>query len=146
MGLRTLRDCVAAPYPTLRDLELTYNDPECPQLVLEAYITNLNDSCNAARMNEAQIREAGEILFQEAPYLKLTEVHEFFRRVKAACYGEYYGSLDVMKIMADFRLFLTDRMNALRRVRSDESRERRLRSQRTEGSPMPESLKKLANI
>lgn len=143
MGLRTLRDCVAAPYPTLRDLELTYNEAECPQLVLEAYVTNLNDSCNANRMNESQIREAGEILFQEAPYLKLTEVHEFFRRVKAAYYGEYYGSLDVLKIMADFRLFLADRLEALRRVRAEQERERRLLAQRTEGSPMPESIKKL---
>ena len=94
-------------------------------LLLEAYITNLNDSCNATRMNESQTREAGEIMYQEAPYLKITEIHEFFRRIKAGYYGEYYGSLDVLKIMADFRQFLADRLDTLRRIQNQECTRRR---------------------
>ena len=125
LGLKTLSQCVATPYPTLQDLALAYNTAECPMLLLEAYITNLNDSCNATRMDETQICEAGEIMYQEAPYLKITEIHEFFRRVKAGYYGEYFGSLDVLKIMTDFRQFLTDRVDAIRRVHSADSVRRR---------------------
>lgn len=125
LGLKTLSQCVATPYPTLQDLALAYNTSECPMLLLEAYITNLNDSCNATRMNESQTREAGEIMYQEAPYLKITEIHEFFRRIKAGYYGEYYGSLDVLKIMADFRQFLRDRADAVRRVQNQERARRR---------------------
>ena len=130
LGLQTLSQCVATPYPTLQGLALAYNTSECPMLLLEAYITNLNDSCNATRMNESQTREAGEIMYQEAPYLKITEIHEFFRRIKAGYYGEYYGSLDVLKIMADFRQFLRDRVDTVRRI---QNRERtRLRRQEWE--------------
>lgn len=125
MGLRTLKQCAEAPYPTLVDLARAYGTSECPMLLLEAYITNLNDSCNAARMDEAQISEAGTIMFGEAPYLKLTEVHEFFRRVKAGYYGEYYGSIDVLKIMTDFRLFLKDRAEAVRRIEAERNRRKR---------------------
>lgn len=125
LGLQTLSQCVATPYPTLQDMALAYNAPECPMLLLEAYITNLNDSCNATRMNESQTREAGEILYQEAPYLKITEIHEFFRRIKAGYYGEYYGSIDVLKIMTDFRLFLKDRAKAVRRIEAEEARRKR---------------------
>ena len=121
MGLRTLKQCAEVSYPKLVDLAQAYGTSECPSLLLEAYITNLNDSCNANRMSEAQIREAGEIMFGEALYLKLTEVHEFFRRVKAAYYGEYFGSLDVLKIMADLRLFLKDRAEAVRRIEAEEA-------------------------
>lgn len=96
-------------------------------------------------MTQEQITEAGEIMYQEAPYLKITEVHEFFRRVKAFRYGDIYGSLDVMKLMNFFRMFLKDRLDALNAIKSREMNKKR--SERDEEAkkncvPMPESFKK----
>lgn len=124
LNLVTLKDCVSAPYPTLRDVAAAHTE-ECATLLLETYITNLNDAVNINRMSEAQTTELGHLMYFEAPYLKLTEVNEFFRRVKSAYYGEYYGSLDCIKIMADLRLFLRDRVDALNRARAESERKKR---------------------
>lgn len=126
LNLRTLKDCVSAPYPTLQDVAGAHTE-ECATLMLETYITNLNDSVNIARMTAEQITELAYLMFFEAPYLKLTEIHEFFRRLKAAYYGEYYGSLDCVKIMADLRLFLKDRSEALNRAKAERERATRLK-------------------
>lgn len=125
LNLRTLKDCVSVPYPTLLDVAGAHTE-ECATLLLETYITNLNDSVNIVRMTEEQITELAHLIFFEAPYLKLTEIHEFFRRVKSAAYGEYYGSLDCVKIMADFRLFLKDRVDAINRVQAEHRHNKRV--------------------
>lgn len=67
-------------------------------------------------MEPEQVFECAELIFEEFPQIKLTELHEFFRRVKSAYYGEYYGSIDCVKLMSDFRLFLRDRIEAINKL------------------------------
>lgn len=96
-------------------------------------------------MTPEQIAEAGEIMYQEAPYLKITEVHEFFRRVKSFRYGDIYGSLDVMKLMNFFRMFLKERLDALNAIKSRDMNKRRAEREeeaKKNAVPMPDSFKK----
>ena len=120
-GLLTLKDCVKTPYPTLSDIKESHGY-ECACLAVEVFVTNLNDNLNIHRMEPAQISELAELIVEECPGLKLTELHEFFRRVKTAQYGEYYGSIDCVKLMSDFREFLRDRADAAKKLQVERER------------------------
>ncbi len=125
-GINSLKKCVSYNYPTLRDLAQSHGT-KCATLLVQVYIVNLNDSGNVQRMTGEQIAETAELIYEEFPTLKITELYEFIRRVKTGKYGEFYGSMDCIKIMSDFREFLQDRAAALAtlvREKEHEIRER----------------------
>lgn len=120
-GLTTLKDCVREPFASLRDIAAAF-EPESAILVAKVFVTNLNDNLNINHMEPAQVLECAELIFEECPQIKLTELHEFFRRVKSAYYGEYYGSIDCLKVMSDFRAFLRDRAETARRIDAEQEK------------------------
>lgn len=117
-GLTTLKDCVRQPFASLQDIAVAF-EPESAVLVAKVFVTNLNDNLNINRMEPGQVFECAELIFEEYPQIKLTELHEFFRRVKSAYYGEYYGSIDCVKLMSDFREFIKDRNEAVKRLQAE---------------------------
>lgn len=121
-GLATLKDCVKQPFASLRNIAEAF-EPESAVLVAKVLVTNLNDNLNINRMEPEQVFECAELIFEEYPQIKLTELHEFFRRVKSAYYGEYYGSIDCVKLMSDFRQFLKDRSEAANQLRLEREKE-----------------------
>lgn len=61
----------------------------------------------------------------EYPYLKVSEMLLFFHRMKNGNYGNFYGAVDPMKILAALRKFVkNDRVNALM-MRESKEQERR---------------------
>ena len=143
--METLADCVRKDYPLLVDIKRSHGIDTVHDLIA-SYVVNLNDSLNVQRMGDDQIDELAELLYEEGFYLKITELSEFFRRVKKAKYGEYYGSLDCIKVMTDFGEFLRDRSEAMQRVEQEAKRKKREESMnRTDFAPPPESLKQLIN-
>lgn len=123
-GITKLSDCVRGNFPTLKDVELSHGEVAAVGMI-RMHLIALNKSMNQNRMTKEQIAEAAQLMYEEAWFLKLTELYEFFVLVKKGGYGEYYGSLDVLKIMADLRLFLKDRAEAVRRIEAERNRRKR---------------------
>lgn len=122
-GLTSLREVVAKDYPTIRDVVQSHGYDSAIDLIA-IYLINLNDAVNVQRMSEAQITETAGLIHDECPGMKLTELFEFFRRVKAGEYGEFYGSIDCVKLMCDFKAFLRDKAEAERANARDEEKRR----------------------
>lgn len=128
-GIRSVKDCVATPCPTLCDI-VNSHGLECACLLVEVFLVNLNDSGNLNRMTSEQISETAELIYEECPRLKLTELYEFVRSMKIGKYGEFYGSMDCIKIMSDFREFLSDRSAATAMIIQEQERDNRERLRR----------------
>lgn len=121
-GLLSLKDCVRQPFARLEDIAAAY-EPESAVLIVKVYLTNLMDNLNINRMTADQTYEVAELIYEECPRIKISELHEFFRRIKAAYYGEYYGSIDCVKVMSDFRQFLEDRAASVRSILKEVDKE-----------------------
>lgn len=114
-GITKLSDCIRMPFPSLKDVEVSHGSVAAIGLI-RMYLISLNDSMNQNRMTTEQIFETSQLIYEEGYFLKVTELHEFFLLVKKGAYGEYYGSIDCLKLMSDFGQFLANRNNAIRRM------------------------------
>lgn len=80
-----------------------------------AQFENLNDYVGVnQKMNIEQMEEVSRIIFSEYPYLKVTEIHLFFHRLKAGKYGEFFGSVDPIRIMESLQRFMKQRQSEIR--------------------------------
>ena len=132
LGLRSLKEIVAYDAPMLVHIAGAFGIVAAENII-RLYVVNLMDTINVQRFTDDQVAELSYLLYTEQPVIKVTELHEFFRRVKSGYYGEMYGSIDCMKVMADFRQFQGDLSHAKRRVAQEaEERERRLKRARYE--------------
>lgn len=137
----TLFDCVKTEYPTLVDIKISHG-MGCALKVIEAYLINLCESLNVHRLTEYQVEELTELIYEEAFYLKIIELHEFFKRVRKAKYGELYGSIDTVKLMTDLNLFLSDRTKEYERLKRELAKQKRDQIfANSQSSPMPDSFK-----
>lgn len=146
-NIKTLVDCVKCDFPTILDIKEVFGYVAARSLV-GAYVLNLNEIGNINRMTKEQTDELSELLTEEIGYFKITELHEFFKRIKKSYYGNYYGSFDVIKIMSDLRLFLNDRRQTAARVKQllqKEKFDREFCLSLQNEAPMPESLKMIMN-
>lgn len=120
---------VKSSHPKLIDIKLAWNDAEPARLIVQNFITELVGMLNfrdEATMNISQVRECSLLMLREAYDLNIAELYEFFNRIKTAMYGEFYGSIDSNKIMADFRLYRKDLESCRRAVKmSAEAAQRR---------------------
>lgn len=134
-GISGLVACTAVDYPTLYDISRSHG-LECACLVVEVFIINLLDTVNLPGkkaenppMEEWQISETAQLIYEECPGLKITELFEFVRMIKKGRYGEFYGSIDSIKIMSNFQEFLRERASAIMasiRKREAEIQKRRI--------------------
>lgn len=96
-GLKNLYDVIRLPVPFLAE------DYEAD---LVKMFIELNQFANVKnKMNQAQIIETINLLFEEYPRISLQEYAIFFRRIKTGYYGQLYESLDGIKIMAFMKEF-----------------------------------------
>lgn len=112
-------------FPTFKDIELSHGEVVAVGII-RILLINLNDWLNQNRMTEQQIYEAACLMYEEGYYLKITELYEFFKRAKKGLYGNYYGSVDGLKVMVDFQQFLRERAAAIRVIREEERRRKRI--------------------
>lgn len=139
----TLYDCARIEYPTLVDVKFSHG-MSCVYKIIEAYLINLCDSLNVHRLTEYQVQELPELIYEEAFFLKVIELHEFFKRMRKGKYGELYGSIDTVKLMTDLNLFLGDRAKEFEKVKREQARIKRNETfDNAQSSPMPESFKQM---
>lgn len=115
--------------PTLSGLNTTYG-----QQMAESWLTpqlyDLAVFCGVKeKLDERQLTQTAKMIAVEYPYLKVSELLLFFHRMKNGNYGNFYGAVDPMKILAALRTFVKyDRANAFM-ARESEEQERRFAEQ-----------------
>jgi hypothetical protein len=80
--------------------------------ILKIWLINLNDFLNISRkMTPDQIDQTVELIQDEFYYLKISDIALIFKRIKTGHYGEFYESIDGMKIMSMFYKYSQERMD-----------------------------------
>lgn len=81
--------------------------------IVAEMLLELNEFSNVSRkMNEPQIVETVNMLYNEYPNLSLQEYQVFFNKIKTGYFGQLYESLDGIKIMAFMKEFYNEMVNA----------------------------------
>lgn len=118
-------DCYFGQHPTLARLAKDYGR-NCPVMWLSAQLYALNEYAGARKMDTAQIEDAARTFATAWYYLKVSEIMLFLTRVKSGRYGDFYGSVDAIRLGAMCEQFQKERVAAYDR------RERELARQRIE--------------
>lgn len=122
--------CYFGHAPSLIALRLAYGDT-APVEWLTYQIIDLNRFSNCKPMTDHQVRELASIIVKDYYFLKLTELMDFFSRVKSGDYGKlFYGAVDPMEVIFAIRRYADDRAEIIRRKEEDEAREEREREAR----------------
>ena len=91
-------------------------------------IPQLHDLCAAVgvktKLDDGQLRQLATMIRDEFGYLKATEVMLFLWRLKAGHYGEFYGSVDIQRVMRALRGKFTDERSKVIERHEGERRDR----------------------
>jgi len=94
--------------------------------VLKVWLINLNDFLNISRkMNPAQIEETVNLIYDEFYYFKVSDIALLMKRIKTGYYGQFYESLDGMKLMDMFYQYAQERVDKFIHETERESNERK---------------------
>lgn len=116
--------CYFGTSPTLAVLNNEY-DQIAAQAWLIPQLTDVADFSNCRNiLNTSQIRACADMIATEYYYLKVSELMLFFYKFKNGEYGQFYGSVSPMVIMASLRQFIRERNDIIFQHESKE-RERR---------------------
>lgn len=121
--------CSHMEYPTMWEVREVYG-MDCLRDWVAVMVENLNDFCNVRdKMKDDQKDEAAHIISCEYGHLNIAEVALFFLKVKSGAFGEFYGILDTVRLMAIMKKFMAERTKALvsyydAKRKEDEQKER----------------------
>ncbi len=109
--------CYNLNYPTLHEVDEAYGSESVIHW-LKIHFNNLNDYIGAReRMDLEQINEVSFLFLYECGVLKISEVAFFFIQIKNGRFGEFYGSVDPLKIMTAKNRFMEERQRELHKYR-----------------------------
>ena len=97
-------------------------------------IPQLHNMCAAVgvkiKLDDAQLKQLAQMIREELGFLKVTEVMLFLWRLKGGHYGEFYGSVDIQRIMRALRgKFFDERTKVIERYEGElKDRERQERA------------------
>ncbi len=116
--------CYFGNVPTLAEINRDY-DPLAAIAFLVPQLTNVAEFANCkTSFSEGQIRSCAEMITAEYYYMKMTELMLFFYKFKCGEYGQFFGSVSPMTIMASLKQFARERNDAIAvheaRVREEE--------------------------
>ena len=100
--------------PMLCVLDAAYGEGSASQWI----IPQLYDLCVAVgvknKLDDIQLKQLAQMIRYEFGFLKVTELMLFLYRLKAGHYGEFYGSVDIQRIMRALRSkFCDERANMI---------------------------------
>jgi len=80
--------------------------------IIKIWIINLNDFLNISRkMNPEQINQTAELIYDEFYYFKVSDIALLMKRIKTGHYGQFYESIDGMKLMDMFFKYAQERID-----------------------------------
>ena len=109
--------------PTLLTLRRAYHD-EAATIWMLPQLYDLCEYCGVKeKLDKRQMEQLARIIATEFSYLKVTEVMLFLQRLKAGCYGHFYGAIDPMVIVTALRRdFMRERAAAIDRSEHAQAR------------------------
>jgi hypothetical protein len=122
--------CYHYPYPTLTSVAKAYTIQAAINW-LKIQFDNLGDFVGAReKMSDFQLEELSTLFYYECFYLNISEVALFIIKLKLGHYGEFYGTVDPLRIMNAKNHFLSERQRELQRY--DEKQQRELQEKKRE--------------
>lgn len=98
-------------------------------LMVELWLLDLSNYAGAGnKLNDDQIQQLAKYFYQDAYALNFAELGLLFNRIKKGQYGEFYGSVDPIKIMNYLMQFLKQRTEAIESLNNDETSQLRNRT------------------
>lgn len=128
--------------PMLCVIDAAYGEGSAAQWL----IPQLHDLCAAVgaktKLDDNQFKQLATMIRDEFGYLKATEVMLFLWRLKAGKYGEFYGSVDIQRVMRALRgKFSDERVKVIER--HEEERQDRERIERAKTALRPDEVEAL---
>ena len=126
---RNFEEAVDSKSPTLYEASSgDEKDRMRTLLYISAAIANFLDFKNRRKnMNDQQIAETATLMMEEFPYLKMSDMKLFIRRLKCNAYGEVYD-LDGQSFIGWLSKYVEEKRQALYRI--SQERERELKERR----------------
>lgn len=95
---------------------------------LKAQFIKINDFAGSKqKITDGQLEDMSLQIVAEYPYLNLLEIIVYCGRLRSGMYGEFYGSVDPMKILYGLGLFCKDRENDIARYETAREKEEQAR-------------------
>ena len=92
--------------PTLTDINICYGRNTAVMFLIPQLL-NISEFCGAReKFTDRQIEETAHLIASNYPWLKILELMTFFKQFKMGQYGQFYGSVDPMRITSALREFL----------------------------------------
>lgn len=128
--------------PMLCTIDAAYGEGSAAQWL----IPQLIDLCAAVgvktKLDDGQLAQLATMIRDEFGYLKATEVMLFLWRLKAGHYGEFYGSVDIVRVMRALRTRYIDERNKI--IEAEESaRHDREKIERAKNALKPQEIAEL---
>lgn len=109
--------------PTLGEMARAYGDMVAVAF-LKAQFIKINDFAGSKqKISDGQLEDLSLQIVAEYPHLNLLEVIVFCGRLRSGMYGEFYGSVDPMKILYGLGLFCKDREKDISRYETAREKE-----------------------
>jgi len=98
----------------LSEIKSAY-DQDSVELYIEIWVENLNSALNLTRkLNAEQLKEIACFIYDEFCFLNIAELLLVFNKIKKGEYGDFYGGIDVSKIITSFRTYCQQRNTEIR--------------------------------
>lgn len=111
--------------PSLGLVRSTYGEPTAIKW-LTIQLMSLNDYAGVQNgMTDSQLSELSALLLEEYYYLNLAEFMQFFARFKLGRYGQFYGTVDPLKITSAMQTYIKERTASIDVKERELERERR---------------------
>lgn len=123
--------CYLTTYPKLKQVGDAYSN-DAPSNWLKIQFENLNDFVGTReKMTTEQINELAALFLIESQSLNIAEVALFFIKLKTGHFGEFYGTIDPLRIMVARKQFIEERNNAISsyRLKMAQKEERKKRQE-----------------
>lgn len=115
--------CYNTQYPTLASASLAYTHEGIINW-LKIQFNNLNDFVGVReKMTTEQIIEVATLFCFDCYFLNIAETALFFLKFKTGQFGEFYGSVDPLKIMSAKNQFLNERIAAINRFEATQAQQ-----------------------
>lgn len=94
--------------------------------IIELWLYDLSEFAGVkVKLTPEQLKQTAVLFYSEAFMLNFTELGLFFNRVKKGRYGDFYGSVDPIRIMSFLAAFMIDRKESIESIERDKSNNER---------------------
>lgn len=113
--------------PALMDVKNTYGEQTAYQWLLVQLLSLNNYAGVNNGMTDAQVSELAYLILSNYYYLNLAEIMQFIAKFKLGIYGQFYGSVDPLKITSALQSYIRDRNRSIDDAENERKRKERER-------------------